>query len=73
MTASQRRAFSFSEYVNDAWDEGINYSDFHPTLAKQVETALLDRSLTRPVTDCGLLADLPQARLYVNPACLTVE
>ena len=66
----QRRAFTFAEYVTDAWDEGINYSLFHPVLADQVAAALRRESLMRPVTDCRTLADLPHAELYVNPACL---
>jgi hypothetical protein len=66
----QRRDFTFAEYVNDAWDEGINYSTFHPTLARQVSKALRSRSMTSPVSDCRRLIALPQAGLYVNPACL---
>jgi hypothetical protein len=65
----QRRAFTFADYVNDAWDEGINRSVFHPDLAKQVTTALRDRSLDHPI-DCQPLSHLPQANLYLNPACL---
>jgi hypothetical protein len=67
---SQRRPFTFADYVNDAWDEGINYSAFDPKLAKEVEAALKKRALTLPVSDCHGLAKLPQAQLYVNPACL---
>jgi hypothetical protein len=65
----QRRGFSFAEYVNDAWDEGVNCSAFHPRLARQVAAALRSRAMTCPVTDCRLLAGLPQAGLYVNPVC----
>ena len=57
-------------YANDAWDEGINYSIFQPGLAREVRAALARRALSRPVGDCGSLASLPDARLYVNPACL---
>jgi hypothetical protein len=69
----QRRDFSFAAYVNDAWDESINCSAFHPTLAKQVATALRSRSMTCPVTDCRPLAGLPQAGFYVNPACVAAR
>ena len=70
---TQQRAFSFAAYVNDAWDEGINCSTLHPTLAREVATALRHRSMTCPVNDCQALAGLPEARLYVNPACLPEE
>jgi hypothetical protein len=66
----QVRDFTFSAYVNDAWDEGINYSTFHPVLRKEVEAAVQARGMTIPVRDCRPLSDLPDARLYVNPACL---
>ncbi len=66
----QRRIFSFADYVNDAWDEGVNCSAFHPALAKQVTAALRSRAMSCPVTDCRLLAGLPQAGLYVNPVCV---
>jgi hypothetical protein len=66
----QRRRFSFAEYVNDAWDEGVNCSAFHPVLARQVTAALRRRAMSCPVTDCRLLAGLPQADLYVNPMCV---
>jgi hypothetical protein len=69
----QRRRFSFAEYVTDAWDEGVNCSAFHPTLARQVGAALRARAMTCPVTDCRLLAGLPQAALYVNPVCVPAE
>jgi hypothetical protein len=69
-TYSQLRTFTFADYVNDAWDEGINYSFFDPPLGKQVAEALKQRSLTMPVSDCRHLAELPQASLYVNPGCL---
>jgi hypothetical protein len=66
-----RRVFRFDEYVNDAWDEAINPSRLHPTLEREVQAALQDLGLTLPVTDCRSLAALPDARLYVNPACLS--
>ena len=40
--------FPSSRHVNDAWDETINRSAFHPVLAKQVATALRDRSMDAP-------------------------
>ena len=66
---AQQRAFRFNEYVNDAWDEGINVSEFQPALAREVQAALRARGLSAPVVDCGHLAALPDARLYVNPIC----
>jgi hypothetical protein len=67
----QVRDFTFAAYVKDAWDEGINYSTFHPTTGREVAAALRARGMTMPVRDCRPLADLPDARLYVNPACLS--
>ena len=66
----QTRPFTFAAYVNDAWDEGINYSIFQPVLGREVAAALAERELSLPVADCRSLAALPDARLYVNPACL---
>jgi hypothetical protein len=66
----QVRDFTFAAYVTDAWDEGINYSTFHPTIGREVAAALRARGMTMPVRDCRPLADLPNARLYVNPGCL---
>ncbi len=67
---AQGRGFTFADFVNDAWDEGINYSRFDPSLGKEVAAAIAKRNLTLPVSDCRGLAKLPQAALYVNPACL---
>jgi hypothetical protein len=63
----QRRAFTFAEYVNDAWDESLNCSEFGGTLAIQVKAALRQRQMTCPVAGAASLAGLPQAPLYVNP------
>lgn len=65
----QRRVFRFATYVNDAWDEGINCSTFDATLGRHVAAALRARSTTCPVSDCAALTRLPNADLYVNPAC----
>lgn len=67
---TQRRPFSFAAYVNDAWDESINCSVFHPDLAREVEAALKARSMTCPMGDARALARLPDAKLYVNPLYL---
>jgi hypothetical protein len=69
----QARAFTFADYVTDAWDEAINVSDFHPTLRREVDAALRTRGLASPVQDCRPLSNLPDARLYVNPRCLAPE
>jgi hypothetical protein len=66
----QTQPFTFATYVNDAWDEGINYSTFQPGLGREVRAALARRTLSLPVRDCRSLASLPDARLYVNAACL---
>lgn len=65
-----QRHFTFSSYVTDAWDEGINCSAFRPGLAREVAAALTKRSMSCPVGDTTSLSALPDARLYVNPAVL---
>lgn len=67
---SQRRVFRFADYVNDAWDESLNPSTFDEKLAREVDEALKARSMASPLGTCQSLATLPQASLYVNPACL---
>jgi hypothetical protein len=66
-----RRSFTFEDYVNDSWDEGVNCSEFQPGLAKQVAAALAKRSMTCPATGASALSGLPDGRLYVNPKQLT--
>jgi hypothetical protein len=66
----QRRPFTFAAYVNEAWDESINCSTFHPAIAREVAVALRNRSTTCPSGSVRALAALPDARLYVNPAQL---
>jgi hypothetical protein len=70
-TFTKQRAFTFADYVNDAWDEGINRSVFHPALGRDIDAALISRSIRTDLDACRALASLPDARLYVNPACLT--
>ena len=70
---SQRRSFTFADYINDAWDESLNPSTFDPKLAVEVDAALKARSMTSAIGTCQPLAKLAQASLYVNPACLKVH
>jgi hypothetical protein len=70
---AQRRPFSFVSYVSDAWDETINRSAFHPVLAKQVATALRDRSMDVPDASCRPLTELPYSHLYLNPWCFEAD
>ena len=65
------RRFTFAEYVNDAWDEGVNCSEFQPDLARQVAAALAKRQMTCPASNASSLSGLPDGRLYVNPKQLT--
>ena len=69
---SQRRPFSFSAYVNAAWDESINCSTFDAKIGRDVTTALAQRSMACTMSHQAALADLPDARLYVNPVHLGV-
>lgn len=66
----QVRPFRFAAYVNDAWDESLNCSEFHATLAREVRTALANRAMSCPASPAGRLIDLPHAELYVNPRLL---
>ena len=66
-----RRPFTFAEYVTDAWDEGLNCSEFQPGLARQVASALAKRTMTCPAADASSLSGLPDGRLYINPKQLT--
>ena len=66
-----RRPFSFAEYVNDAWDESVNCSEFQPGLARQVASALVKRTMTCPAAGAASLSGLPDGNLYVNPKQLT--
>ena len=70
---TQSRPFSFSAYVNDAWDESINCSTFDETIGRHVTTALARRSMTCASGHQTALATLPDARLYVNPAQLETK
>jgi hypothetical protein len=70
---AQRRTFSFVSYVNDAWDETINRSAFHPVLARQVAAALRDRSMDVPNASCRPLTELPYSHLYLNPWCFEAD
>jgi hypothetical protein len=62
------RRFTFADYVNDAWDEAVNRSSFDPILGREVGAALGRRGVG--TADCRALTRLPQAELYLNPACL---
>lgn len=70
---TQRRTFTFADYVNEAWDESINCSIYTPALGAEVASALARRAMTcgatDPVVRARLIA-LPDARLYLNPANL---
>jgi hypothetical protein len=66
----QQRPFTWAAYVHDAWDEAINCSAVQPALWKDVRPALDRLALRCPVTDCQVLSSLPDAELYVSPACL---
>ena len=66
------RRFDFKDYLSDAWDEGINCSEFQANYVSQVQSALKERGMTCPVKPeaCVALAKLPHAEQYVSPACL---
>ena len=68
---SAQKNFSFSEYVNPAWDEALNCSDYSPDLAKQVRQNLKKMKVGCPV-QAGVCLRLIQYRgweHFVNPTC----
>jgi hypothetical protein len=66
----QTRPVTLATYVNDSWDESVNYSVFDSALDRAVAAALERRSIVRDAANCRSLASLPDAQLYVNPVCL---
>lgn len=66
----QTRPVTLATYVNDSWDESVNYSVFDSALDRAVAAALARRSMVRDAAHCRSLASLPDAQLYVNPVCL---
>lgn len=70
---AQIRRFTWADHVNNAWDEGINCSQFNPSAAGIVFANLSKMRMTCPVmgseTTCAGLMKLPDARWYVSPIC----
>lgn len=68
------RTFTWADYVNDSWDEGINCSQFSNHVTRVVGDALAAKNMTCPVRGteeiCAGLSQLPDARYYVSPVCL---
>ena len=68
------RTFDFKDYVTEAWDEGINCSEYSESMTKQVEANLKSRNLSCPVevAKCqGLEKKYPAEVLnkIVSPIC----
>lgn len=66
------RKFDWSEYVNDGWDEGVNCSEYKPSVKKEVDRALGKLGLKCPVEParCQAIADLACGATFLSPACL---
>ncbi len=69
----KNRTFSWAEYVNAAWDEAINCSEFSESLAKRVNQNLRKIGMQCPVSEnqCQKIRFLEKAQYYVSPACMT--
>jgi hypothetical protein len=65
------RDFSWALYVNDAWDEAINCSEFAASLGKTVLGHLSELGVSCPVDleKCAAISRLEHAELFVSPAC----
>ena len=67
------RKFTWADYVNDAWDEAINCSQFTFHVTGVVTAALLKKGMTCPVRGteqtCADLVQLPDSQYYVSPVC----
>lgn len=66
------RSFDWSEYVSDAWDEGINCSEFSPSVGAVVKKALAKRGVSCPVAPerCQTILAQPCGFTFISPACL---
>lgn len=65
------RTFDWSEYVSDAWDEGINCSEMRPRVAKKFEDALHERGQTCPTKPekCVEVTKLERSGFFTSPRC----
>ncbi len=71
----QNRDFSWSEYVNDSWDEGVNCSDMKDSIKKAYTSNLKDFGHKRCPVDivkCRKIVKLPCADKFVSPKCLEI-
>jgi hypothetical protein len=67
------REFTWKDYVTDAWDEGINCSQFTRSMGATVLNNLKRKGMTCPVADkvdvCRELTYMTDAKWFVSPAC----
>ncbi len=67
----QTRAFTWKDYVTDAWDEAINCSVMRPSLGQRVEMNLGKVGMTCPVSisRCSALDQIEFSDALVSPLC----
>lgn len=65
------RDFDFADYVNVAWDEGINCSEYRPALATRVKQNMDQAGLSCPIRpmDCLKVQQLEKSEFFISPAC----
>jgi hypothetical protein len=65
------RKFTWKEYVNLAWDEAYNCSDFLDSYKPKIEAKLKQMGLTCPldISKCEELNKLEYAQYYITPKC----
>lgn len=67
----KQRQFTWKDYVNDAWDEGINCSEMQPAVKERVKRRLSQLSMTCPVDPvrCANLNQMEKSQFIVSPYC----
>lgn len=70
--ARTSRKFDWAEYANDAWDEGLNCSEFTPAVEKAVKERLKALGTSCPIdrSSCQKIVDLPCGATFLSPKCL---
>jgi len=70
----QVRAFTFGDYVSDAWDEAINCSAYKPGLESRVKRNLNHRGVQCPLepAKCHDISRLAESKYFLSPSCRSV-
>ncbi|MBI2606046.1 MAG: hypothetical protein HYW49_08205 [Deltaproteobacteria bacterium] len=65
------RNFTWADYVNSAWDEAINCSEFRKPIERAFEAALAKRGLKCPLVPrkCEDISHIDHAQYFTSPKC----